>query len=60
MLQIKIYTCYKTLSIRIRIQKSAFKNHKSRLPYLIAFGDHRKTIKVIKVLHVNPLVSDVH
>ena len=30
----------------------AFKNKKSRTPYVIARGDHRKTIKVIKLLRV--------
>ena len=36
--------CYKTLSNHIRIQKNALKNRR-----LIARGDHRKNIKVIKV-----------
>ena len=50
MLQIKIYICCKTLSNCIKIQNSAFKNQKTRRPYLSAQGDRRKTIKVIKVL----------
>ena len=36
----------------MRIQKSAFKNQKPRCPALIARGDSRKTIKVMKVLPV--------
>ena len=33
-----------------RIQKSVLKNQKPPVHYLIAQGDHRKIIKVIKVL----------
>ena len=36
----------------MQIQKGAFKNQKPRTPYLIAQGDHRKTIKIMKVLLV--------
>ena len=48
----KCYVCCKTFSDRKRIEKSAFKNQKSRTPYLITREDHRKTNKVIKVLSV--------
>lgn len=34
-----------------RIQKSAFINQKTNTPYLIARGDHRKIITVIKEFH---------
>ena len=36
--------------LKKRIQKNVLKNQKPRVHYLIAQGDHRKTIKVIKVL----------
>ena len=52
MLQRKVFICCKTLSNRIRIQTSAFKKQKPRTTYLVARGDHRKTINVIKVLSV--------
>ena len=48
----KVYICFKTLLNRLRIQKYAFKGQKMRTPYLIARGDLRKTIYVIKVLRV--------
>ena len=35
------------------IQKSIFRKQKLRTHYLIAGGDHRKFVKVIKVLRVN-------
>ena len=49
MLQMKVYTCCKTLLNRIRIQQ---KKEKPKTAYLIARGDHRKTINVIKVFYV--------
>ena len=52
LLQMKVCICCKTLSNRIQIQKDAFKNQKPRTPFLIAREDHRKSVKVIKVLHV--------
>ena len=52
MLQMNVYICGKTLSNRIRIQKSAVKNQKPRMSYLIARLDHRDAIKEIKVLRV--------
>ena len=48
----KVYICCKTLSKCIPIQKSALKNQKPIKPYIIAQGDHRETIKVIKSLRV--------
>ena len=48
----KVYFCCKTLSNGIRIQESAFKKQKARSPYHIVQRDHRKTIKVIKVLRL--------
>ena len=52
MLQMNVNIYYKTLSNRIRTQKSAFENKKLRTPYCIARGDLRETIKVMKVLRV--------
>ena len=52
MLQKKVYICCKLSSNRIPIQKSAFKKQKPKMTYLIARGDHLKTIKGIKVLRV--------
>ena len=52
MLQKKVYICYKVSSNHVPIQKSTFKKQKRKMPYLIAPGDHRKTIKGIKVLCV--------
>ena len=43
MLQMKVSICCKTLSNRIRIQKSALKKQKPNTPYLIARGDNKKT-----------------
>ena len=51
-MEVYIYIYCKTLSNSIRIQKSASKNQKLRKHYFITGGDHRKTIKVIKVLNV--------
>ena len=36
----------------MRVQKSTLKNQKRRTPYLIAPGDHVKTISIIKLLPV--------
>ena len=36
----------------VGFQKSTFKNHKPKTPFLISEGDHSKTIKVTKVLCV--------
>ena len=52
MQQMKISLCCKMLSRRIRIKKNTCKNQKSWTPYLLAQGDHTKTIKVIKLLCV--------
>ena len=46
----KVYICCEILSNLISIQKSAFKTRTVMTSYLIARGDHRKTIKAIKVL----------
>ena len=52
MLQMKLDIRSRTSLNCIQIQKSACKNTKPRTSYLIARGDYRKTINVIKVLHV--------
>ena len=52
MMQMKVYICCKTSSNRIRFGKSAFKNQKPKADYLTGWGDHSKTMKVIKVLRV--------
>ena len=40
----------------MRSQKGELKNHKPRSLYLIAQGNHRKSIKVIIVLHVKEIL----
>ena len=52
MLQIKVYVCHKTLSNRIQIQKRTIKNQKPKTSYVTVRGDPRKTIKLIKILHI--------